>query len=101
MAPRKLRQGSQDRLGVQRVSITEDSQQVGEQAGAERSIGVVLRGERESGLAGTGGPVAAREVGNSYQRLPGIGGAVLHGHQRLSVAQPAEMSADPRGQPRA
>jgi hypothetical protein len=44
---------------VHGVGLGEHVAEVGEQTGAERGLGVVLRIERDRGFPGPGGPVAA------------------------------------------
>jgi hypothetical protein len=94
-------QCAEGRLAVHGVGLVEHVAEVGEQTGAERGLGVVLRIERDRGFPGPGGPVAVGEIGDGDERFPRVRGAVLDGHIRLNVAQLVEVGACPGAAPTA
>ena len=77
------------------VRVVEDVAEVSQQPGAERGVGVVLGVERERGGHRPLRPVAAGQVRDGEQRLPGVGRPVLYRHHRLCLAQLIKVGPDP------
>jgi hypothetical protein len=78
----------EDGAAVERVVVAEDLPQVAQQPHPSRGVLLLLGlGGRHDGRGGAGAdrPVAAGEVGDGDQRLPGVGRTVLQRHRRLGV----------------